>query len=204
MGLISNGTTLLDAGALDSDVATGKMTLIKTLTASNSANLSFVHGASSVIFDGTYDSYVFKFIDIHPETDDAKLMVNFRDGGTAYDAPKTTNFYRAQHGENGSNGQQGYRTDDDLANSTAVQPLTMDIGNGNDESASGEMTIFNPSSTTFTKHFCATSSALYSGNFAMQSFAAGTINVTAAVDGVQFTMESGNFNGVIKLYGIGA
>ena len=62
MGVISNGTTLLDAGALDSGVATGAMTLIKTLTASSSGTLSFVHGASSVVLDGTYKKYVFKYI----------------------------------------------------------------------------------------------------------------------------------------------
>ena len=60
MGLISNGTTLLDAGAIDSGVATGAMTLIKTLTASSSGTLSFVDGASSVVLDGTYKEYIFK------------------------------------------------------------------------------------------------------------------------------------------------
>ena len=64
MGVISNGTTLLDAGALDSGVATGAMTLIKTLTlGSAAASISFVDGASNVVFDGTYKEYVFKFID---------------------------------------------------------------------------------------------------------------------------------------------
>ena len=54
MGVISNGTTLLDAGALDSGIATGSMTLIKTLTASSSGTLSFVDGASGVVLDSTY------------------------------------------------------------------------------------------------------------------------------------------------------
>ena len=53
MAVISNGTTLIDACALDSGVATGDIIHIKTLTASSSANLSFVHGSSSVVLDGT-------------------------------------------------------------------------------------------------------------------------------------------------------
>ena len=180
------------------------MVFIKKLTASADANLTFVNGASSVVLDSTYKEYLFTFKDIHPATDDSKLFVNFRDGSTAYDAPKTTTFFRAQHRENGTNGNLSYRTDDDLAQSTAAQPLTMDIGNANDESASGSLTLFNPSDTTFVKHFMSNSNCVYSGDYSMQSFAAGYCNVTAAIDAVQFTMEGGtNIDaGDICLYGI--
>ena len=200
MGVISNGTTLLDAGALDSGIATGEMTLITSTTlGSAAANITFNSGISS-----TYNAYVFKFMDIHPATDDSKLLVNFRDGSTAYDATKTTNFIRAQHGEGGANGNLAYRTDDDLVQSTGAQPLTMDIGNGNDESACGFLTLYDPSNTTFVKHFMAESSCYYSGDYAMSSYIGGYINVTAAIDGVQFTMEGGTNmdSGTIKMYGI--
>jgi len=80
MGVISNGTTLLDAGALDSGVATGAMTLIKTLTASSSGTLSFVDGASGVVLDNTYKEYIFKFIDIHPSADDSNIQFQRTDG----------------------------------------------------------------------------------------------------------------------------
>ena len=200
MGVISNGTTLLDAGALDSGIATGEMTLITSTTLSSAAaNITFNSGISS-----TYNTYVFKFMDIHPATDDSKLLVNFRDGSTAYDATKTTNFFRTQNRENASNGNISYRTDDDLAQATGAQPLTMDIGNGNDESASGSLTLYNPSNTTFVKHFAAESNCYYSGDYAMTAYIGGYINVTAAIDGVQFTMEGGtNMDaGTIKMYGI--
>ena len=65
------------------------------------------------------------------------------------------------------------------------------------------MFLYSPSSTTFVKHFISTTNIYYSGNRTMQTFVAGYANVTAAIDGVQFVMESGNIDsGVIKLYGI--
>jgi len=103
MGVISNGTTLLDAGALDSGVATGAMTLIKTLTASSSSTLDFVHGASSVVLDGTYKEYVFELINMHPGTDNVAFKVNFSiNSGSNYNVTKTTAFFRAYHNEAGN------------------------------------------------------------------------------------------------------
>ena len=193
----ANNNSLSAITAKPSGLSGGSLNLISTQTASNSANITFSSG-----IDSTYDEYVFKFIDIHPETDDAKLMVNFRDGSTAYDAVKTTTFFNAQHKENGTNGSLSYRSDDDLAQSTAVQPLGMDIGNGNDECGVGELKLFNPSSTNFVKHFISTMQVYYSSDFSMNSYVAGYCNTTTAIDGVQFTAETGNFSGVIKLYGI--
>ena len=113
MAVVSNGTTIIDAGALGSGVPTGKMILIKTLTASSSATLSFVHGASSVVFDDTYDKYVFKFINMHPATNEAYFTFNMSlDTGSNYNVVKTTTFFRANHPEAGSNGSLAYRTGD--------------------------------------------------------------------------------------------
>jgi|TARA_B110000211_G_scaffold230266_1_gene289508 hypothetical protein len=203
MAVVSNGTTIIDAGALGSGAATGKTVLIKTLTASNSANLSFVHGSSSVVFNNTYDKYVFKFINIHPATDGAKFQVNFRDGGTAYDATKTTTLFQAYKQEDGGGQALTYRTPDDLAQSTASQMLSADCDNDNDSNLGGELTIFNPSSTVFQKQFMSTTNSNYNSAMSINVFVGGYVNVTAAVDGVQFTMSSGNFDGIIKLYGIG-
>ena len=203
MAVVSNGTTIIDAGALGSGVATGKMILIKTLTASDSANLSFVHGASSVVFDNTYDKYVFKFINIHPANDGVQFQVNFRDGGSAYDATKTTTLFQAYKQEDGGGQALTYRTPDDLAQSTASQMLSADCDNDNDSNLGGELTIFNPSSTVFQKQFMSTTNSNYNSAMSINVFVGGYVNVTAAVDGVQFTMSSGNFDGIIKLYGIG-
>jgi hypothetical protein len=204
MGVISNGTTLLDAGAIDSGIATGAMTHIKTLTASSSGTLSFVHGASSVVLDGTYKKYVFKYINIHPASV-AQLTVNFRDGGTAYDATKTTTTFNPYHNESDDGAGMYYREAWDLAQGTGFQNIAQELGNGNDECASGYLCLYDPANTTFVKHFIGVTNYYQAfgqtGSFGVHY--AGYCNVTAAIDGVQFKMSSGNIDsGTIKLYGI--
>ena len=204
MGLISNGTTLLDAGALDSGVAVGKLTLIKTLTASNSANLSFVHGASSVVLDGTYDNYLFKFLNIHPVSTNRIFSVNFRDGGSNFDSPKTSSSFRSLHGEDGNSGALAYTGNDDLSNATGEQSLANGVGAGDDEGLSGELLFYAPSNTTFVKHFKATVNFYEDANVTANHFTAGFANTATAIDGVRFQMSTGNIStGIIKLYGIG-
>jgi len=206
MGLISNGTTLLDAGALDSGVPTGSMTFIKTLTASSSGTLSFVHGASSVVLDGTYKEYVFKFNNIHSGNNDVLFSVGFRDGSTDYDASKTTTLFQAEHDEDdGASSLTGLSAGngDILHNETGFQVMTRNMGNGNDECMSGELTLFNPSSTTFAKHFLFKTNINSNDDSSDVSYGAGYCNVTAAIDAVQFKFNSGNIgSGKIKLYGI--
>jgi hypothetical protein len=128
------------------------MTLIKTLTASNSANLSFVHGSSSVVLDSTYPIYVFKYINMHPATngDNIHFAVSFRDGGTDYDATKTTTFFRASHTEGDGTPEFGYVTSRDLAQSTDFQPILFVVGTDNDSCGSGYLHLFDPS---FLGHF---------------------------------------------------
>ena len=199
MGVISNGTTLLDAGALDSGIATGEMTLITSTTlGSAAANITFNSGISS-----TYNAYVFKFIDMHPATDSVYLTVNFRDGSTAYDATKTTNAFTARHDEGDSATSLAYTTGDDLAQSTGVQYISGLCGNGNDESTSGSLILYNPSNTTFVKHFRIESNVYDRNNRSVVFYVGGYCNVTAAIDGAQFTFSSGNIDsGTIKMYGI--
>jgi len=202
MGLISDGTTIFDAGAVSGG---GNLTFIKKLTASNSATLSFVNGADSVVLNSTYKEYMFFFDNIHVSTDDAYLTVGFRDGSTAYDAIKTTNAFRAFHFEDNSNQGVTYQANEDLAQSANFQNLGQLQGNGNDVSGAGYMHLFNPASTTFHKHFISNYSHHYTngapGN--INNFVAGYCNVTAAIDAVQFKLSSGNFDtGVIRMYGI--
>ena len=183
----------------------GSMTLIKTLTASSSGDLTFVHGTSDVVLDNTYPVYLFKCINMHPATDDVFFAVNFRDGGSSYDATKTTSHFRAYHNEAGNDTTLGYYTGGDLAQGTGVQRLAgMGIPNHeNDASASGELYLFNPSSTTFTKHFMSDFNCMGSDTYSLRNLVGGYCNVTAAIDAVQFTFTSGNIDsGTIKLYGI--
>ena len=204
MGVISNGTTLLDAGALDSGVATGAMTLIKTLTASSSGTLSFVHGTSSVVLDGTYKEYVFKFIDIHGETNSKEITFQgSTNSGSSYGLTITSSAFVAYHNEAGNSAVLEYGSNSDLAQSTDFQMISGNAGNGNDESISGTLHLFNPSSTTFVKHFTARSNCYNANDYSQDFYAAGYFNTTSAIDAIQFKMVSGNIDaGTIKLYGI--
>ena len=205
MGVISNGTTLLDAGALDSGIATGDVTLIKTLTASSSGTLSFVHGASSVVLDSTYDSYVFKFINIHCEEDVIDFVYNLSiDSGSNYNVTKTSTAFKSWHWEDDSETSLTYDTSRDLAQSTAFQVIGQALGTDNDLGTCGTLHLFNPSSTTFVKHWISNLSIGHSNNGAYHFFSSGYANTTSAVNAVQFKMASSNLgSGVIKLYGIG-
>ena len=190
-------------------LANGALTHIKTLTASSSATLSFVHGTDGVVLDSTYPIYKFEFINMHPATNSVGFTVNFRDGGTAYDAVKTTTSFGAYHSESGSEASLNYQTATDLAQSTANQTLNFyNTVNANeaDSSISGSLTLFNPSSTTFVKHFMSNVNSMNqdgTSRYSVNSYIAGYNNVTVAIDGVQFAMTSGNIDaGKIKLYGI--
>jgi hypothetical protein len=204
MGVISNGTTLLDAGALDSGIATGAMTLIKTLTASSSGTLSFVDGSASVVLDGTYKEYIFKFFDIHPATDDVEFQFNgSSDSGSNYNVAKTTTAFNAYHNEADSSTNVGYRPFEDLAQGTGFQGFQDNYGADNDQSGVGTLHLFNPSNTTFVKHFISRSSNYHNADYAIDCYVAGYFNTTSAIDAIQFKFASGNIDaGTIKLYGI--
>ena len=204
MGVISNGTTLFDAGALDSSIAAGAMTLIKTLTASSSSNLSFVHGSSNVTFDGTYKEYVFKFMDIHPSAE-SKFGFNVSvDGGSNYNVSKTTTSWRSFHNEAGNDNGFGY-ADNDLHSGTGDQPLSASnsTGQDNDQCCTGTLHFYNPADTTFIKNFMADISFSHLSDYSVHDFIAGYANTTTAVNAIRFQFASGNIDaGTIKMYGI--
>ena len=177
----------------------GVWTLISTFTSDGSdATATFDSD-----IDSTYPIYVFKWINIHPETDATHFQVNFRDGSTAYDATKTTTAFKGYHDESDSTAELAYRTGEDLAQSTSALIIQNNIDNANDASSSGELWLFSPSSTTFVKHFISRAINLGNSDAASDWFVAGYCNVTAAIDGVQFSMSSGEIqDGKIKMYGL--
>ena len=200
MAVISNGTTLIDNGALDAAVPTGSLTLLSTQTASASATISFTSG-----IDSTYDSYVFKFYDIHPATDGADFTFNLSvDGGSNYNVTKTTTQFNSRHSEDDSTSALSYITGNDLAQGTGFQGIADGVGSSADESAVGTLNLYNPSSTTFVKHFISNFNNYRTNDNTYNVFSAGYANTTSAVNAVQFKMSGGNIDsGVIKLYGIG-
>jgi hypothetical protein len=181
----------------------GVWTLIKTLTASSSSTLSFVHGSSDVVLDSTYPIYVFKFINMHPSAHIEFAFNASIDTGSNYNVAKTTTTVASWHAENGASGGISY-IDEDLANGTGVARISGNTYTDNDSSMSGEMFLFNPSSTVFVKHFMADTQRMdYSSQgYTNRWLSAGYINSTSAVDAIQFSMVSGTFDGKIKLYGL--
>jgi hypothetical protein len=179
------------------------LTHIKTLTASDDANLTFTHGSSDVVLDSTYPIYVFKYINMHPAADSKTLKFNLSTDSFSSEATKTTTFFRAYHDEAGSATTLSYDTGEDLAQSTNDQTLGELIGGDNDQSASGTLTLFNPSSTTFVKHFIAETSYAQQADYAFRGMMAGYANTTSAINSVRFKFSSANIgSGTIKLYGI--
>jgi hypothetical protein len=176
------------------------MTLITTNTSSNAASSSFT---SSI--DSTYKLYIFKFIDVNPATDDAEFtfQVNATDGADYNDSAITSTAFFASHDEGDTDTNFNYTTDFDAAQSTSFIPIAYNIGNGGDESLAGEFYLFNPSNTTYVKHFYARTISLKSNDYPVDFFTGGYINDTTAVDDIQFKMDSGNMDGVIKMYGVG-
>jgi hypothetical protein len=196
MAFISNGTTILDNGAFD--VSLGNLVLISEQTASASASIEFTTG-----IDSTYPIYKFEFINIHPSSDAVYFQFNMStDGGSNYNVTKTTTFFISEHSESDASGLY-YWTPGDLAQSTSYQYLNYQTGNGSDESLSGYLQIFNPSSTTFVKHFIARTQHYAYNDYSQDVYAAGYGNTTSAVNAIRFQFSSGNIDsGTIKLYGI--
>jgi len=199
-----NNNGVKNATAFGSITGLGNLILIKTQTASSSASISFVDGASSVVLDNTYKEYIFYFNNIHPATDNTQFTFNLStDTGSNYNVTKTTTFFRAIHAEDDSEASLGYRTDDDLAQSTNYQVLNASTDNDNDASLSGYLHLFEPSSDTFVKHFISNTNTIHSTKYSQNSYVAGYGNTTSAIDAVDFKMSSGNIDaGTISLYGV--
>tara|TARA_R100001224_G_scaffold38503_2_gene21896 strand:- start:6 stop:611 length:606 start_codon:yes stop_codon:yes gene_type:complete len=198
MALVKYNNNSISAVTAASSLPTGAMTLISTTTASSSSTISITSG-----IDSTYPIYLLKFINVHPSANGEKFQVNFRDGGSAYDAVKTTTAFEAYQNEAGSSAALTYQTTNDLAQSTSAQHISDGQGNENDESCCGQLFLFSPSSTTYVKHFLIEANMYNGGDFSVQDFVAGYCNTTSAIDGVQFSMTSGNIDaGTFKLYGI--
>jgi len=202
VAILSNAVEMIDAGAFSASL--GSLTLIKTITLSSAAGtVSFVHGASSVVLDNTYPVYKFVYTSVHPAEEGAIFQVGFRDGSTDYDATKTTTCFEPIANEGDTSAEIAYQASQDLAQGTGFQTLSRNNGNGNDECTSGEMLLFNPSSTTYVKHFLAKGCGHHQSNYTFTDFVAGYCNVTAAIDAVQFKFHSDDIDaGTFKLYGI--
>ncbi len=178
---------------------TGAMTLLSTQTASSSATISFTSG-----IDSTYKEYIFKFYDIHPSNDGEEFTFQADTGtNTSYNQTITSTYFLAEHNEAGTSTGLTYQTSRDLAQATSFQHFGVDTGNDNDQASSGFLHIFDPSSTTFVKHFMGTLQQAHQNDLSLVGYVSGYWNTTTAITRVQFKMSSGTIDaGVIKLYGV--
>ena len=193
-----NNNSLSSITALPASISGGGLNLISSQTASGSTSIEFTSGINS-----TYKSYLFKFYSIHPATDDEDLRVLFSsNAGSSYGLTKTTTYVRSSYTEGGYGAEITYLSSKDLAQSTSAQPLAQGIGSDDDQTCSGTMHLFNPSSSVLVKHFIADFNTYEGSNVSIRQLCAGYVNDSSAVDAVKFDGLRGAFDGVIKLYGI--
>ena len=195
---VCNDRSMASITSLPSGVSGSSLVLISEQTASSSANISFTSG-----IDSTYKEYIIKIINAHPASDDQNLQFNFTSDGTNFNVTKTSTSFGADHNEADSTAQLEYKSGNDLAQSTGEQSIGASTGADNDQASSGQLTLFNPSSTTFVKHFMSRSSQARHSDGAQDFFTAGYCNTTSAITGIRFKFQSGNIDaGTFKLYGI--
>ena len=194
----ANNQSLTATTALPSAVPTDNLILISTQTASSSANISFTG------INGTYDVYEIKFINVRPATDGANFQFNLStDSGSNYNVTKTTTSVRAYHLEDDTVSGLGYSGDDDLAQSTGYQNLRPDADNDADSNSVGLLQLFNPSSTTYVKHFIVDMQGSANNGNSSRVLTAGYGNTTSAINAIRFQFSSGNIDdGIIKMYGV--
>ena len=199
MALVKYNNNSISSVTALASIASGDLVLLATNNiTSGVSSSSFTSNINS-----TYDSYMFKFINLHPATNNIKFQYNFTTDGTNFNVSKTTTFFLAYHAEDGSATSLAYDTNSDLANGTGYQFFGNDVGNDNDQGISGTMFLFSPSNTTFAKHFMTVTSVANQADLMVNVYTGGYCNTTSAITGVDFKANSGNIDsGVIKMYGL--
>ena len=191
------------SGLIKAVSAGGAWTLIKEITASSSSTISFVNGTSDVVLDSTYPVYRFVWISVHPSNNDVAYGFNGSiDTGSNYNVTKTTNMFYAYHDEGDASTALSESESEDLSQSTAFCRTNFNVGNGADQTAMGDLWLFDPGNTTFIKHFIARTNTERQG-VALDNVVAGYLNTASAVDAIQFKPEAGTFDaGIFKMYGL--
>ena len=194
-----NNRSVKDITAFGSISSLGSLTHIATQTASSSASISFTSE-----IDSTYKEYIFYFVNMHPATDNVYFEFQGNASGeSGFNETITSASFYAQHREDGSATALEYRTGEDQAQGTAFQRLCEGLGYDNDQSLSGYLHLFNPSSTTFVKHFITQTNQVRYNDRLYNFYIAGYFNTNAAIGEIQFKMSSGNIDsGQILLFGL--
>jgi len=179
-------------------VSTADVVLLSSQTASGDSAISFTSG-----IDSTYGEYIFRFYNINPATNSQNFTFQVNASSqSGYNETITSTYFQAYHNEGDTSAALAYSAGNDQAQGTAFQIISNDGGSGSDESCAGELHLFNPSSTTYVKHFYSRLQNHHASDYANDEFAAGYFNFTAALTNIQFKMASGNFDGTIKMWGV--
>lgn len=183
----------------DVSLVTDAHTFISSQTASSSSSLSFTSG-----IDSTYDVYEFHYVNCHPGTDSVWLTFQVNAAGASgFNETMTTSYFRAYNREDDAGTSLEYQTSSDQAQGTSYQRLTTNAGNDNDQSVSGVLTLYAPSSTTYVKHFVSRSNSAWQGDGSFETYVGGYVNTTSAIDEIDFKFTSGNIDaGEIRMYGV--
>ena len=200
--LFAKNNSLSAVTSLPASISGGGLNLISTQTASSSSTIDFTSG-----IDSTYKEYIFKFYDLHPSVNRPYFVFQADTGtNTNYNQTITSSYFQAYHTEAGGS-SLGYNTSHDDAQSTSFTRLLIPQASDNDACGVGTLKIFEPSSTTFVKHFISTTQQMLedgSGTkYSMANYKAGYFNTTNALTRFRFKFDSGNIDsGTIKLYGV--
>ena len=201
-----NNTSLSNITALPAAAKSDLVPIIGYGLGSDSA-IEHIHGERSgvAVFDSTYSAYCFKFVNIHPSNDNVDFKFNASvDSGSNYNVTKTSTIFDSGHDEaEAFSAALDYDTGADLAQSTSGKRIARGVSSDSDHGVCGEFWVFNPSSTTFVKHWWSTVTANDRNNFSYHTFGQGYLNTTSAVNGVIFSFDSGTLQtGNIRVYGL--
>jgi hypothetical protein len=184
----------------------GSWTLIKTLTASSDATLSFVDGSASVVMDNTYRVYKWVFIDIHPATDDVHFQFQCSTNtGSSYGVNLKTVQGRNYHNGSAENWAIGSRSTSSGTGggATGFESIGSECGNDNEQSICGQLELYAPSGTTHHKKVISKTLKEQANDMLDAQWMNGLFHSTSAIDAIQFKFSSGNIDsGQISMFGM--
>jgi hypothetical protein len=193
-----NNRAVKDATAFGSITGLGNLVFISRSTASSSATVNITSGINS-----TYKEYIFIFNNIHPATDGTHFDFQATTNGSDFNIATTTTTFEAYNNETSGVKALTYDPNKDHTQDTGYINLIDNIGSDNDQSFSGFLHLFEPSSSVFVKHFLFTGQRITSNDYSANDRTAGYFNTTSAITGLSFKFESGNIDsGTIDMYGV--
>jgi len=205
---VCNDRSMASITSLPSGVSGSSLVLLETTTISSST--STVSFTSNI--DSTYKEYIFKFIDIHPASEYGFFQFQADTGtNTNYNQNITSTSFTSTNNEGDTEAIINYQTGSDQAQGTAFQHLSDQLEADNDSCLCGTLHIFDPSNTTFVKHFIARTQFHQADPSSREYYVAGYFNTTTALTRFQFKIlgtsgGAGNSNtidaGTIKMYGV--